>query len=531
MPDRSVIEWDKDDLDALGLLKVDVLALGMLSAIRRTLQLIGNSRGAPFRMQDIPAEDPAVYAMIQQADTVGVFQIESRAQMSMLPRLKPKTFYDLVIEVAIVRPGPIQGDMVHPYLRRKNGLEPVDYPSEAVKGVLERTLGVPLFQEQVMEIAVAAAGFTPGEADQLRRAMAAWKRKGGLGPFQKKLIDGLLANGHSQAYAEKIFKQILGFGEYGFPESHSASFALLAYASAWLKLYYPAEFLCALLNSQPMGFYSPFQLVQDAQKAKAHRRGVEVRPVDALESGWDCTLEPGQHGAPAVRLGLRLAGGLGQPAGERIEAARSRTPFATVADLAARAGLGRRELATLAKAGALGRIAGHRHEALWQVAGIESQSPLLRGATAEEEKPRLRTPTEGEDLVADYASLGLTLGRHPLALLRARLARTRSITAEALVLLPHGSSAKVTGIVTGRQRPGTASGTVFVTLEDETGWINVIVWPALVEKQRRELLGARLMTVHGALEREGEVTHLIARRLVDDSRLLGELASASRDFH
>jgi error-prone DNA polymerase len=530
MPERSIIEWDKDDLEAVGLMKVDVLGLGMLSAIRRALQLVAERRSDVRRMQDIPAEDPAVYAMMQIADTVGVFQIESRAQMSMLPRLKPEKFYDLVIEIAIVRPGPIQGDMVHPYLRRKHGLEKIEYPNEKVEKVLERTLGVPLFQEQVMEIAMVAAGFTPGEADQLRRAMAAWNKKGGLGPFQEKLKNGLLKNGYTQEYADRIFEQIRGFGEYGFPESHSASFALLAYDSAWLKLYYPAEFLCALLNSQPMGFYSASQLVQDAQKGKGERPGVEVRPVDVLESSWDCTLEPiPQHG-PAVRLGLRMAKGFGQPAAERIASIRSDSPFTSVADLAERAALDSRDLAALAKSGALERIAGHRHAANWQVAGIETQTPLLRGAAPKEENPRLRAPTEGETIVADYSSVGLTLGRHPLALLRGRLARTRSITAEALMRLPHGSLARVTGIVTGRQRPGTASGTVFVTLEDETGWINVIVWPSLVDRQRRELLGARLMTVHGALEREGDVAHLIARRLVDDSRLLGELATASRDF-
>ncbi len=530
MPDRSIIEWDKDDLEAVGLMKVDVLALGMLSAIRRALQLVGERRSTVRTMQDIPAEDPAVYAMMQKADTVGVFQIESRAQMSMLPRLKPEKFYDLVIEIAIVRPGPIQGDMVHPYLRRKHGKEKIEYPSDAVRAVLERTLGVPLFQEQVMQIAMAAASFTPGEADQLRRAMAAWKRKGGLGPFQKKLKDGLLRNGYEQEYADRIFGQILGFGEYGFPESHSASFALLAYASAWLKLYYPAEFLCALLNSQPMGFYSAAQLVQDAQKGKGERPGVQVRPVDVLESSWDCTLEPIPQRGPAVRLGLRMAKGFGQPAAERIASIRSDSSFTSVADLAERAALGRGDLAALARSGALERIAGHRHQANWQVAGIETRSPLLRGTALKEEKPKLRAPTEGETLIADYASVGLSLGRHPLALLRERLARGRSITAEALMRLPHGSPAKVTGIVTGRQRPGTASGTVFVTLEDETGWINVIVWPSLVDKQRRELLGSRLMTVHGALEREGDVAHLIARRLVDDSRLLGELPTASRDF-
>jgi error-prone DNA polymerase len=529
MAERSIIQWDKDDLDAVGLMKVDVLALGMLSAIRRTLELVSEGRGKPLRMQDIPAEEPSVYAMMQKADTVGVFQIESRAQMSMLPRLKPETFYDLVIEIAIVRPGPIQGDMVHPYLRRKHGLEPVEYASPEVRGVLERTLGVPLFQEQVMELAVAAAGFTPGEADQLRRAMAAWKRKGGLGPFQKKLIDGLLAHNYSKAFADRIFEQILGFGEYGFPESHSASFALLAYASAWLKLNHPAEFLCGLLNSQPMGFYSASQLVQDARKGRGLRRSVEVRSLDVLESTWDCTLEP-TEGGPALRLGLRMAKGFGKPAAERISSARAERIFASVNDLVERAALDRRELSALARAGALERIAGHRHAAYWQVAGIEAQTPLLKGSTAEQDTPPLRAPTEGETIVADFASLGLSLGRHPLALLRERLSRGRSITAEGLMQLPHGSPAKVTGIVTGRQRPGTASGTVFVTLEDETGWINVIVWPSLVEKQRRELLGSRLMTVHGQLEREGDVAHLVARRLVDDSRLLGELSTVSRDF-
>ncbi len=539
MPDRSIIEWDKDDLDAVGLMKVDVLALGMLSAIRRALELVGDGRGGALAMQAIPAEDPAVYTLMQKADTIGVFQIESRAQMSMLPRLRPEKFYDLVIEIAIVRPGPIQGDMVHPYLRRRHGLDPIDYPSEAVKGVLERTLGIPLFQEQVMQIAIAAAGFTPGEADQLRRAMAAWKRKGGLGPFQKKLKDGLLKNRYSQAYADRIFEQILGFGEYGFPESHSASFALLAYASAWLKLYHPAEFLCGLLNSQPMGFYSPSQLVQDARRAKGPRQGVEVLPADVLQSQWDCTLEATHRRSegrpPAVRLGLRMARGLGEEAAGRIVAARDgsvkKRAFGSVADLAERAALGQRDLGALARAGALEPIAGHRHHAYWEVAGVEDAGPLLRGASAIEEDAPLRVPTEGETLLADYSGLGLTLGRHPLALLRHRLAASRPMTAEALGRLPHGSTATVTGIVTGRQRPGTASGTVFVTLEDETGWINVIVWPGLVEKQRRELLGARLMTVHGVLEREGDVAHLIAHRLVDDSRLLGTLDTQSRDFH
>ncbi len=515
MPGRSVIQWDKDDLEALGLLKVDVLALGMLSAIRRALDALG------MKMQDVPAEDPAVYAMIQQADTVGVFQIESRAQMSMLPRLRPERFYDLVIEVAIVRPGPIQGGMVHPYLRRRRGLEPVVYPSEAVRKVLERTLGVPIFQEQVMQLAVVAAGFTPGEADRLRRSMAAWKRKGGLEPFEQRLVQGMLQRGYQREFAEAIYRQILGFGEYGFPESHSASFALLVYVSAWLKCHHPAAFCAALLNSQPMGFYAPSQLVQDAR-----RHGVEVRPPDAAASEWDCTLEAG-----ALRLGLRMVGGLGEAAAGRVVAARAAGPFAAVEDLARRAALDRRELSCLAQGGALAALAGHRRQAHWAVAGLGPPGGLLREARFDEPLLQLPAPGEGEDIVADYASLGLTLGRHPLALLRERLQRLKLMPAEALRQRPHGSTARAAGLVTCRQRPDTASGVVFVTLEDETGTINVIVWRDLLERQRRELLGARLLAVEGAIERDGEVVHLIARRLTDHSRLLGDLLARSRDFH
>ncbi len=522
MKDRSVIEWDKDDLDALGLLKVDVLALGMLSAIRRALDLIGAWRRKPLALADIPAEDPKVYEMIRHADTIGVFQIESRAQMSMLPRLKPVNFYDLVIEIAIVRPGPIQGDMVHPYLRRRDGIEPVEYPSDAVKSVLERTLGVPIFQEQVMQLAVVAAGFTPGNADQLRRSMASWRRNGDIERFREPLINGMLERHYTREFAERIYSQILGFGEYGFPESHSASFALIAYSSAWIKRYHPAAFLAALINSQPMGFYTPSLLVQDAR-----RHGVEVRPVDATASEWECTLETGT----AVRLGFLLVQGLSQPGAERIVAARRIRQFDDVEDLARRAELNRRDLKCLAAAGAFEALAGHRRNAYWQVAGIETGAHILRDAPVEETPAILPTPTEGENLVADYASTGLTLGRHPLALLRSRLARMRFATADALKLLPGGTPARAAGIVTGRQRPGTASGTVFVTLEDETGYVNVIVWPHLIERQRRELLGARLMGVEGVLEREGEVMHLIARRLSDHSALLGKLDTASRDFH
>jgi error-prone DNA polymerase len=519
-----VIEWDKDDLDALGLLKVDVLALGMLSAIRRALDLVAARRGRPFAMSDVPPEDPATYAMIQRADTVGVFQIESRAQMSMLPRLAPACFFDLVIEVAIVRPGPIQGGMVHPYLRRRSGAEKVDYPSPAVESVLSRTLGVPIFQEQVMQLAVVAAGFTPGEADRLRRAMAAWRRKGGLEPFEQRLKDGMRERGYSDDFAEAIYRQILGFGEYGFPESHSASFALLVYVSAWLKCHEPAAFLAALLNSQPMGFYAPSQLVQDAQ-----RHGVEVRPVDACASEWECTLEG--RAPPAVRLGLLMVKGLSAAGARRVVDARAAAPFADVADLARRARLDRRDLGCLAAAGALNALAAHRRRAYWDVAGIDTRAHLLREAPVRETAPALAAPTEGEDLVADFASLGLTLGRHPLALLRDRLRDMGLATAAEVRAAPHGRRLRACGIVTGRQRPDTASGVVFVTLEDETGCVNVIVWRDLGERQRRELLGARLLAVHGVIEREGEVVHVVARRLADHSALLGQLLTRSRDFH
>ena len=564
MPNRSVIEWDKDDLDALGLLKVDVLALGMLSAIRRALDLIGQRRDTRFTMADIPPEDPQVYSMIQHADTVGVFQIESRAQMSMLPRLKPANFYDLVIEVAIVRPGPIQGGMVHPYLRRRQGLEPVSYPSAAVKDVLKRTLGVPIFQEQVMQLAVVAAGFTPGESDRLRRSMAAWRRKGGLEHFEERLISGMLERGYQREFAAQIYRQILGFGEYGFPESHSASFALLVYVSAWIKRHEPAAFLAALLNSQPMGFYAPSQLVQDAR-----RHGVEVRPVDIAASAWECTLEKSEergvkseeeklaptlgappsppsppasrfsphsllltpHSSPAVRLGLLMISGLAQAAAQRIVAARAQRPFESVVDLARRAALNKRDLKLLAASAALRSLAEHRHAAHWEVAGVENTTALLNDAPINESSPQLAVPSEGENLVADYASLGLTLGRHPLALLRPRLARMRLVQASELRQFPHGRLARAAGIVVGRQRPDTASGVVFVTLEDETGSVNVIVWRDLADSQRRELLGSRLMGVYGVVEREGEVVHLVAKRLIDHSALLGRLETSSRDFH
>jgi error-prone DNA polymerase len=486
-------------------------------------------------MQDIldRGDDPAVYEMIRRADTIGVFQIESRAQMSMLPRLKPREFYDLVIEVAIVRPGPIQGGMVHPFLQRRRDPSLIAYPSKAVEGVLRRTLGVPIFQEQVMQLAVVAAGFTPGEADELRRSMAAWRRKGGLEKFQRKLRDGMGRNGYSVEFAEQIYRQICGFGEYGFPESHAASFALLAYVSSWLKHYEPAAFLAGLLNSQPMGFYSPSALVQDAR-----RNGVEVRPVDVTVSEWECTLEPSavsrQSSAlaqPAVRLGLLMVKGLSEAGATRITTARATARLADVEDLACRAELDRRDLRHLAASGALAALAGHRRAAHWQAAGAQERPLLLREAPIRDAQPTLLPPTEGEDIVADYRSLGLTLGRHPLALLRRRLQRMRLSPAAELHTLPHGRPARTAGIVTSRQRPSTAKGVVFVTLEDETGYINVVVWNDLVERQRRELLGSSLLGVDGVLQKEGEVVHLVARRLTDYTALLGRLKVESRDFH
>ncbi|QQX85242.1 error-prone DNA polymerase [Cupriavidus necator] len=525
MPDRSVIQWDKDDLEALGLLKVDILALGMLSAIRRTLELVSEQRGEIFELHDIPAEDPETYAMICKADTVGVFQIESRAQMSMLPRLQPRTFYDLVIEVAIVRPGPVQGGMVHPYLRRRQGKEPVTYPSPAMEKALSRTLGVPIFQEQVMQVAMLAAGFTAGEADQLRRAMAAWKRKGGLEHYYDRIVSGMLERGYDREFAEGIFRQIQGFGEYGFPESHSASFALLVYASSWLKCHEPAAFLCAMLNSQPMGFYSPSQLVQDGK-----RHQVEVRPVDVSISNWDSALEAKESEQAAVRLGLSLLQGMRKESAMRIEEARAVRPFQSVADLARRASLDRHDLQVLAAGNALASLAGNRREALWHASGAVPDKDLLRPADLAEETPRLAAPSEGEEIVGDYRSMGLTLNRHPLALLRPQLAAKRFVPATTLATYKNGQLARGCGIVTVRQRPGTAKGVVFMTLEDETGPINVIVWPSVLEKQRREVLGATLVGVYGKWQCEGEVRHLIAQHLVDLSPMLGTLDTRSRNF-
>jgi len=528
MEARTVIQWDKDDLESLGLMKVDVLALGMLTAVRRCFDLIQRYRGLHFTLATIPQECGDTYEMISRADTIGVFQIESRAQMAMLPRLQPRTFYDLVIEVAIVRPGPIQGDMVHPYLRRRRKEELISYPSKALEAVLERTLGVPLFQEQVMQIAMVAAGYNASEADGLRRSMAAWKRHGGLEPHRLKLTEGMLERGYPLAFAERIFEQIKGFGSYGFPESHAASFALIAYASSWLKCHHPAEFTCALLNSQPMGFYSPDQLLQDVR-----RHGVATRPLDVRYSGWECSLEWERDSERlAIRLGFCLVRGFNAEDALRIEQARAQAVFSDIADLCRRADLDARARALLADAGALRGMVGNRHRARWAIAGVEDQRPLFddQPATAEADVA-LPMPSVGEDLNADYALLGTTLELHPLARLRRQLSARRCRSSRELESMRSTGNVLVAGLVRGRQRPATASGVTFITLEDEFGQINVVVWRQLAERQRQVFLESRLLQVSGRLEAENGVRHLIARRLDDLSPLLGSLDVRSRDFH
>lgn len=560
MENRSVVQWDKDDLDVLGILKVDVLALGMLSMIRRAMALVSLRYDDHFQMQDIPAEDEKTYDMICKADTIGVFQIESRAQMTMLPRLRPRCYYDLVIEVSIIRPGPIQGGMVHPYLRRRQNLEEVDYPGPAVQAALERTLGVPIFQEQVMQIAMTAAGFTGGEADSLRRSMAAWKRKGGLEKFYDKIITGMLGNGYKREFAEQIFRQIQGFGEYGFPESHAASFALLAYASSWLKCHEPEAFLAALLNSLPMGFYSASTLIQDARRHK-----VAILPADVQISDWETTLhlpegspadsnvtyekqdqelsarvrlcmaqrkarEQGKR--PTVRLGLNQIKGMHEVVARRIVQVREQAPFASVADLARRADLSRHDLNALAAANALESIAGHRRAALWDAVVSTPDKDMLRDAPVyETSSPQLSLLTEGQSLVADYDSLGLTLGRHPLALLRDRLTAMRFLSSAVLREQPDRRLVRAAGIVTVRQRPGTAKGVVFVTIEDEEGQINLLIRPTLAERQRKELLTSRLIGAYGRWQSQSGVQHVIVERLVNLTHLLGKLQTRSRNFH
>ena len=602
MPDRTIIQWDKDDLDTMNLLKVDVLALGMLSCLRRCFDLVRVLRGRHWTIATLPPEDPATYAMIQAADTLGVFQIESRAQMNMLPRLKPKCFYDLVIEVAIVRPGPIQGKMVHPFLHRRQNPGEVRYESPALEPVLARTLGVPLFQEQVMQIAMVAADFTPGEADELRRSMAAWKRHGGLEHLRERLFNGMRKNGYSDEFQERIFEQIKGFGSYGFPESHAASFAILVYASCWLKCHEPAAYACALLNSLPMGFYAPAQIVQDAQ-----RHGVEVRPADVGHSDWDCTLEADSgspdrtapptpvrpeprssvrpeprssvrpepvegrcdmaadsvhgstgsprteidavHGStgsprtahvralqhalpqPALRLGLRQIDGLPQACAERIMAARRERSFADVRDLVERAALNRFEQARLADADALRSLSGHRHRARWDVEALTVPTPLLGQARIAEEKVELVQPSLFDDVIADYERVGLSLKAHPVSLVRNQLQSRRVVSAKSLEQRPDGARVRIAGLVTVRQRPQTASGVTFVTLEDETGVVNIVVWRRLADAQRRVLRESRLLALDGRIERADGVQHVVAERLHDYSALLDGLGSQSRDFH
>lgn len=527
MPDRTVIEWDKDDIDAVGMMKVDVLGLGMLTALRRCLDLVQAHHGRRLSLATIPADDGATYAMIQKADTIGVFQIESRAQMSMLPRLRPACFYDLVIEVAIVRPGPIQGDMVHPYLRRRSGAEPVPPPPHpAFEKVLGKTFGVPLFQEQCMALAVEAAGFTPGEADQLRRAMAAWKRKGDLiYRFGTKLINGMVANGIPQAFAERCFEQIKGFSEYGFPESHAASFALLVYASAWLKCHYPGAFLAALLNSQPMGFYAPAQLVRDARE-----HGIEVRPIDVSRSGWDCTLE-----GTAVRLGMRLASGVGKADAEKLAAAASAKPCTSMVALWRASGVGAATIRRLAAADAFGSMGLSRQEALWQARLLrDDKLPLFEQVSgACDDVAGLPAVAPLRQVVLDYDATGLSLKAHPVSFIRGQLRDKRVLSCDVLrdpARTRVGERVRVAGLVLVRQRPGTASGVTFITLEDETGIANLIVWYRVYQKYRRAA-SQKMIIAHGTVQREGEVVHLVVSRIEGVRDALPGLAVSARNFH
>ncbi len=537
MKNRTVIQWDKVDIKTLGLMKIDVLALGMLTAIRKCFSLINSYQHVAIHMGNIPAEDPLTYDMLCRGDSVGVFQVESRAQISMLPRLKPTCFYDLVIEVAIVRPGPIQGDMVHPYLKRRNGEENVSYPNDEVKAVLKRTLGVPIFQEQVIKLAMVAAGFSGGEADQLRRAMASWGHNGNLQTFEQKLIGGMLERGHSEEFAQRLFRQMQGFGEYGFPESHAASFALLVYVSAWLKCHYPAAFYAALINSRPMGFYSPSQLIQDAR-----RHGIKVLPIDIHHSDWPCSLEHSDNRQtlkseqPHIRLGMLMIKGFNPKAAARIIQGRQQTPFQNLQDLSYRAQLNKGEMDALVAANALVSIAGHRYQAHWQAQAIEESRPLFQAreqtaAYALHDNIELPAPSEAQNLLADYNSTGLTLNRHPMALLREQQPFDRCKQAIQLQGLNHGRFVRVAGIVTGRQRPGSASGVLFLTLEDESGNLNIIVWKALQERCRQPLLSGKLLLIKGVVECKESVIHVIAGDILDYSDRLAQFSLPSRDFH
>ncbi|MCL1049009.1 error-prone DNA polymerase [Shewanella abyssi] len=551
MADRTVIQWDKDDLESLGLLKVDVLALGMLTAIRKCFELLSTAQHR-FTMDQVEWEQAAVYNMLQRGDCIGVFQVESRAQMSMLPRLKPRCYYDLVVQIAIVRPGPIQGDMVHPYLKRRDGLEKITYPSKEVESVLSRTMGVPIFQEQVIKLAMVAAGFSGGEADQLRRAMASWKKSGELQQFEAKLLNGMQSRGYSAQFSQQIYKQIKGFGEYGFPESHSASFALLAYVSAYLKYHHPAAFCCSLLNSQPMGFYSPSQLIQDAQ-----RHGVTVLPVCINQSQWQHTLVAIEPDSKAIRLGFRLVKGLNRNEIDKLMAQRPEQGFSHIEQIY-QLGVARHELETLASADAFTKVAGHRHQVRWQLSACQPSLPLFDscsdsvsedeaspivaavaasntsqagGGLSKTAEVVLPSPSIAESMQADYAYTGVTLGQHPMSLLRTRPCLQHCLTAEQLDECRSGQVVNVAGLVVGRQRPGTASGVTFITLEDETGNVNLIVWSATARSQRQAYLVSKIMKVSGILQRESGVTHVVAGKLTDISTALNELVVRSRDFH
>jgi len=534
MEERTIIQWDKEDIESLGLLKVDILALGMLSAIRKSLQMVHRYCPTVKTISDIPKEDRATYQMLQAADTIGVFQIESRAQMSMLPRLKPERFYDLVIEIAIVRPGPIQGDMVHPYLRRKQGLEQITYPSAAIRSVLERTLGVPIFQEQVIRLAMVAAGFSGGEADQLRRAITNWGRNSKLLSFEKKLTRGMIERGYDEDFARRLFEQIKGFGGYGFPESHSASFALLAYVSAWLKRHHPAAFFAGLLNSQPMGFYSPSQLIQDAR-----RHGVNVLPIDVNQSDWDHQLLDSRstlQSQPPLRLGLRLVKGLGREGAQRVVEARQQGAFRQISNLRQRARLDRRDMEALADADALASLSGHRHQSQWQIMALEQPKPLLQDeqqqpASYFNDRVQLPAPAVAEEILSDYRATGLSLRAHPMSLLRDRPPFDRCKRYTDLAQVGNNRFVRIAGLVTCRQRPGSASGVLFLTLEDETGNSNIVVWKRTQQQFRQALMTGQLLLVNGTVETKDNVTHVIAGALYDYTHELQALQVASRDFH
>jgi error-prone DNA polymerase len=531
MPDRTIIQWDKEDLEAMRLLKVDVLALGMLSALRRSLETIATYDPTIRSLQDIPREDPTTYSMLCRGDSVGVFQIESRAQMAMLPRLQPKCFYDLVIEIAIVRPGPIQGDMVHPYLRRRAGEEDITYPSEAIREVLTPTLGVPIFQEQVMKLSMVAAGFTGGEADELRRAITNWGKNSKLLLFEDKFKSGLLANGYTQDFADRLFEQVKGFGGYGFPESHSASFAILCYVSSWIKCHHPAAFYCALLNSQPMGFYSPSQLIQDAR-----RHGVSVFPVDINHSNYENTLAIDEHGMHGIRLGFIAVRSLHTQKAQTIELARAHIPFTSLKDVARRTNLSDVDLESLASADAFNEIAGDRYRARWQASALMPHSHLLDGSELVTDELLMAAPSLEKNVMDDYASTGLTLRAHPMAILRNEHPFNRCKRFSDLLNLPHKGFVRIAGIVTGKQRPGTASGVMFMSLEDETGTSNVVIWTSTQERFRTEILTGKLLIIKGTVEILAEgvdvpIVHIIAGHVQDVSERLQNLALKSRDFH